>query len=93
MHHVPERWQSKLDEYVRANTSGQHRDLTAVNFRHNVHLQMPDGSSAFFRHAFYLIDRDLNEIAVFTDHCGYHYFPLFDAHIELLDPVHGDVGT
>ena len=46
-----------------------------------------------FRHAFYLLDRDLNEIAVFTEHCGYHFFPLYDTEIELLDSVNADVGT
>lgn len=92
MHHVPERWQAKLNKYVLANTSGEHRDLSAFNYRHNVYLQLPDGSSVFFRHASYLIDRELNEIAVFSEHYGYHYFPLFGARIELLDAVQGDVG-
>ncbi len=93
MHHVPDRWHSQLDSYVRENTSGEHRALSAVSFQNHVAIRLADGSHAFFRHAFYLVDRDLDEIAVFTEHCGYHIFPLFDAQIELLDSINTDVGT
>ena len=92
MHHVPDRWKTQLDAYIRENTSGEHRDLGAVNFRHNVSIRLADGSYVMFRHAFYLIDHDLNEIAVFTEHCGYHFFPLFDAEVELLESTHTELG-
>ena len=93
MQHVPDRWQTQLDTYIRENTSGEHRDLGAVDFRHNVSIRLTDGSYAMFRHAFYLWDRDINENAVLTEHCGYHFFPLYDTEIELLDSVNTDVGT
>ncbi len=93
MHHVPDRWQSQFDAYVRDNSSGKHRSLGASDFHHHVMIRFPDGSHAMFRHSIYLVDRELNEIALFTEHCGYHYFPLFDAEIELLSPVHDDVST
>ena len=93
MQHVPDRWQMQLDTYIRENSSGEHRDLGTVNFRHHVSIRLADGSYAMFRHAFYLLDPELNEIAVFTEHCGYHFFPLYDSEIELLDSVNTDVGT
>ena len=70
MHHVPDRWQARLDEHIRKSTDGQRKHLGASEFRHHVAMRFPDGSHALFRHAFYLTDRDLNEIAVFTEHCG-----------------------
>lgn len=93
MHHVPDRWQARLDEHIRESTAGKHKHLGASDFAHHVAIWFQDGSHAMFRHAFYLIDRDLNEVAIFTEHCGYHFFPLHDSHIELLDSVNTDVGT
>jgi hypothetical protein len=48
-------------------------------------MEFPDGSSAFFHYAFYLKDETLGEVAVFTEHCGYHIFPLYDTRLELID--------
>lgn len=93
MHHVPDRWQTQLDQFIREKNDGQHQYLGASDFRHTVSIRFPDGSSALFRNAFYLLDRDLNEVAVFTEHCGYHYFPLFDTDLELFDSLRTDLGT
>ena len=92
MHYVPDRWKTQLDEYVRDNTSGKHRDLGAVDFRHHVSIRLADGSYVMFRHSFYFTDKILNEVAVFTEHCGFHFFPLFDAEIELLESTHTELG-
>jgi len=67
--------------------------VTHFNQLHHVAIRFADGSHAMFRHAFDLVDRDMNEIAVFTEHCGYRFFPLYDTRIELLDSVNTDVGT
>jgi len=48
---------------------------------------------SFFHYAFYLLDEELNEVAVFTEHCGYHIFPLFGTHLTLLESKWSDVGT
>lgn len=93
MQHVPDRWQPQLDEHIRKSTDGHHKHLGASDFCHHVSIRFPDGSYSLFRHAFYLIDRELNEVAVFTEHCGYHYFPLHDTELELLDSVHTDAAT
>ena len=83
MNNIPERWQESLE--IHLNSNGVMRQLSAGDFKNHVRLQLPDGSFAFFRNAFYLVNRDLKEIAVFTEHCGYHYFPLIDAEVELYE--------
>lgn len=82
---LPERWSQRLREYLR-NELGKNRDtLSANDFRHSLRIDFDDGSFAVFRYAFYLTDRDLNEVAVFTEHCGYHIFPLGDATLEWVE--------
>ncbi|MFK7820744.1 MAG: hypothetical protein AB8G99_18645 [Planctomycetaceae bacterium] len=93
MNYVPERWQPRFDAYLRDSAPPDIRKLSAADFRYHVTIRLADGSHAVFHHAFYLIDRELNEVAVFTEHCGYHYFPLRDSTIELLECVRTDVGT
>ena len=39
---------------------------------------MVDGSQAFFRFAFFIQAPEWQELAVFTEHCGYHIFPIDD---------------
>jgi hypothetical protein len=88
-HYVPERWQPRLRDHIRL-TTGQERDtLRAHDFstRRSVRLAFPDGSFALFRYAFYLRDDALEEIAVFTEHCGYHYFAAGDLMVEVLESV------
>ena len=41
-----------------------------------VRLRFDDGSEASFKYAFFVEDRERKELAVFTEHCGYHVFPL-----------------
>lgn len=53
----------------------------------SVRLDFPDGSLALFRYAFHLEDHALREAAVFTEHCGYHYFPHGGPCIEVLQSV------
>lgn len=64
-------------EHIR-RTRGEDRDhLSAYDFPagQSVRLRFPDGSFAFFEHAFVIEDRDRQRVAVFTEHCGYHVFP------------------
>jgi len=53
-------------------------------------LRYDDGTSLYFRNAFFIVDRDLNEIAVFTEHFGHHIFPLFCAVVELVTVLERD---
>ncbi len=90
---LPERWTSKLKAYLREELGVNRDRLSAEEFHHNLKVNFEDGSFVFFHYAFYLLDRELNEIAVFTEHCGYHIFPLSGTHLELLESKWTDVGT
>ena len=91
---LPERWAKRLREYLRERGS-ERNHLSVPDFGDNQHLKVnfPDGSFAFFQCAFYLLDRELNEVAVFTEHCGYHIFPQEGTQLELLESKWTDVGT
>lgn len=92
---LPVRWANKLGAYLREQRGSERGHLSATDFGVNQHLKInfPDGSFAFCRHAFYLLDRESNEVAVFTEHCGYHIFPLYGTQLELLESKWTDVGT
>jgi len=87
---LSERWSKKLKAYIHEEF-GAHRDrLSASDFQFNLKINFEDSSFAFFHYAFYLLDRELNEVAVFTEHCGYHIFPLEGTQIELLESKWSD---
>ena len=44
-----------------------------------------DGSTASFRYAILIEAPALNEIGIFTEHCGYHIFPLGGTHIARIE--------
>jgi hypothetical protein len=77
-HVVLDEWKPRLRAYLRA-TFGEERDrLSAQDFRANqsVHLQFDDGSFALFRYAFAILEESGKRCMVFTEHCGYHMFPV-----------------
>ncbi len=91
---LPERWAEKLKAHLRDELGADRDYLSATDFSgQSLKINFQDGSSAFFRYAFYLLDREFNEVAVFTEHCGYHIFPLYGTHLELLESKWTDVGT
>ncbi len=63
---LPMHWQ----EYVRAKNWF---DLS--QFNSYVSIQLEDGSNMFFNYAFLVHDEEHDEIAVFTEHCGYYVVP------------------
>jgi hypothetical protein len=81
---VPEHWKQLLRQYVREKCGEERDHLSSADFPADqcVHLSFPDGSHALFRYAFVVKDSVSGEVAVFTEHCGYHVFPLGDAEIE-----------
>ena len=87
-HEIPARWMEAVRAHVRA-TRGEERDhLTVYDFTgDSVRLAFEDGSYAFFRYAFYLRDDELREVAVFTEHCGYHFFSSEALEVEVLRTV------
>lgn len=88
-HIIPDRWLPRVREHILA-TRGEARDhLSARDFSvsRGVRLDFPDGSFALFRYAFHLKDEALREVAVFTEHCGYHFFPSGELRVEVLESV------
>lgn len=79
---LPPRWLDKLKTYIREELKQDRERLGASDFRGSVIINFPDGSFALFKYAFHLLDREHNEVAVFTEHCGYHIFPPGDLRIE-----------
>ncbi len=47
-------------------------------------VKLMDGSLLKFRSAFHVIRKSERALAVFTEHCGYHVFPLDDAQVSRL---------
>ena len=73
---LPTHWQEWVRRWALDNSDGKHDRLGAHHFNGCVKLQFADGSYALFEYAFYAVDTVRNELAVFTEHCGYHVFPL-----------------
>jgi hypothetical protein len=63
---LPKHWQ----DYIKKNNWF---DLS--QFNSFVSIQFEDGSNMFFNYAFLVRDEQREEIAVFTEHCGYYVFP------------------
>lgn len=81
---LPQRWQDNLQNYLKESGS-KYNSLGADAFHHNLRITFADKSHAFFYYAFCLIDKSSKEIAVFTEHCGYHVFFLIDTKVETID--------
>ena len=81
---LPQRWQDKLKNHLK-EIGSKYNELSADAFKHDLKISFGDMSNAFFHYAFYWIDKDLKEIAVFTEHCGYHLFPLIDTKLETVN--------
>ncbi len=76
---LPERWILKLRAHL------EQVRLSAYEFRDHLKLTFEDGSSAFVYYAFYILDETVKEVAVFTEHCGYHVFPAAGTNLEILE--------
>lgn len=85
---IPEDWKLRLRAYLRER-SGEDRDrLSASDFSNQaVIIRFPDTSHVLFQHVFAIPDEAGREVAVFTEHCGYHVFPFVDAELEVIQSV------
>ncbi len=54
-------------------------------------IEFSDGSKSYFNYAFYWIDTENKEVAVFTEHCGYHIFPLLAVKLKTIDKKDGKI--
>jgi hypothetical protein len=84
---LPERWLRRLERYTdeKYGLNYAYRgQLGAGDFppASLVHIQMPDGSQALFRYALLIEEPEWQEVAVFTEHCGYHIFPIEDTTLQ-----------
>ena len=76
---LPEHWKNKIEEYLRAK--GQKRDkLGTSDFPANstVRIRFEDESQVEFRYAFVIEAPEFRQVAVFTEHCGYHLFQSYE---------------
>jgi hypothetical protein len=92
---VPEAWQPRLREYLRLRHGADRDRLSAGDFPpdQSVMIRFPDGSQVHFRCALAMTDESVGEVAVFTEHCGYHVFPADGAEVEILRSVGPHVGA
>lgn len=81
---LPLIWQEKLKSHL-LEIGSKYEEISANDFEHNLKITFEDNSYAFFYFAFYIIDENLKEVAVFTEHCGYHVFYLPEILLELTD--------
>ena len=86
---VPESWKPRLRRYLREQFGEDRERLSAYDFPNDqgIFIRFLDGSHVFFRHAFVIADEVSKEVAVFTEHCGYHVFPAVEAEVETLRSV------
>lgn len=80
---LPSRWQNAVADYL-DRRGAEYRQISVADFVNDVRIVFEDGSTAHFNYAFYLADDVANEIAVFTEHCGYHVFPFCIERIETI---------
>ena len=81
---LPQRWQDRLQNHLQGIGS-KYKELSADAFQYDLKITFADKSHAFFYYAFYWVDDEIKEIAVFTEHCGYHIFPLIGTTLETID--------
>jgi hypothetical protein len=76
---LPERWKAKLQQHVATTGGGEFRGLSASSFSSSVvAITFEDDSRVEFRYAFVIKAPEIREVGVFTEHCGYHLFPLYE---------------
>ena len=82
---LPLRWRIKIEEYLTQLGKPERKLLSAYEFKsgRSVQMKFPDNSKLFFRYAFAINAPEFEEVGVFTEHCGYHIFPL-NEDIEVL---------
>lgn len=83
---LPKRWKKKLIEYLRNNGEEEREELSAYDFFPNqiVQIKFEDESFAEFRYSLVINAPELNEVGIFTEHCGYHIFNLGGTFINKL---------
>jgi hypothetical protein len=84
-HQIITHWADELSAVLGRPKEQILRDgLSASDFPANQSLTLTfsDGSTAHFRHAFFVKSTSRRKLAVFTEHCGYHVFPAVETVVE-----------
>lgn len=81
---LPSRWQDTVETYLK-RPEAEYKEISVADFANHLRILFEDGSNANFLHSFYLVDGTASEIAIFTEHCGYHVFPFCVERIETTD--------
>lgn len=86
---LPPRWRTKLAEWIHQHTGGTRDQLKAgdVPIDQKLLLKFDDGSEASFNYAIAIEAPHLQEVGVFTEHCGYHVF--FSPGLVVTRKTHG----
>jgi hypothetical protein len=69
--YMPPHWQEWVAKHPNLS-----KGMLTPEFNNSVRLQFEDGGFVFFNYAFAVVDEEHEEIAVFTEHCGYYVFSL-----------------
>lgn len=80
---LPERWKAKVADWVSRLGHSENGRFSAMDFpcSHSLDMTFDDGSKASFHYAILIEAPEFNELGVFTEHCGYHVFPLGGTHV------------
>ncbi|WP_435005637.1 hypothetical protein P12x_003452 [Tundrisphaera lichenicola] len=83
---VPDALKPRPRQNLRKRRGEDCERLSASDFPpdQSVLIRFPDGSDALLRFAFAIADESAGDVAVFTEHCGYHIFPCGEAEVETL---------
>ncbi len=84
---LPERWKKRLIQWIRQFSDHHRTELSAADFpmSYQIAMRFVDDSQAQFDHAIAIEEPLLDEIGIFTEHCGYHVFPLAGTHIARIE--------
>lgn len=76
-------WKKIIHEFLISKGIRDRKKLDTKDFdpKSIVKIRFDDESSAEFNQAFFIYSKELNEIAVFTEHCGYYIFSKDLAHV------------
>lgn len=72
--YLPDHWNDWIRRYALEKSNGKYETLRAYDFSGSLTVQFIDGSVVKFKGAFCAEDQEKEELAVFTEHCGYHIF-------------------
>jgi hypothetical protein len=81
--YLPNHWNQWIEKFALDRSDGKYTDLNDSDFAKDLKLRFVDDSVVSFVGAFAVKNKQKEEIAVFTEHCGYHVFNMHS--IEDLD--------